>query len=92
MDKNQHVSGVLTDGDIRRMLCQQKICMQEPASTVMSRGAKAAYSGDASAHVLDCMEKYQITVLPVLAEDKTLVGLVHLHDLLGKGRLRFGAR
>ncbi len=92
VDKNQHVSGVLTDGDIRRMLCQQKICMQEPASTVMSRGAKAAYSGDASAHVLDCMEKYQITVLPVLAEDKTLVGLVHLHDLLGKGRLRFGAR
>ena len=33
--------------------------------------------------------KRQITVLPVLAQDGALAGLVHLHDLLGKGRVRF---
>jgi len=44
---------------------------------------------EALKQVLDLMEARQITVLPVLDENGFLVGLVHVHDLLGKGRVRF---
>jgi arabinose-5-phosphate isomerase len=45
--------------------------------------------GESSARVLDLMEQSEITVLPVVREDGVLAGMVHLHDLLGKGALRF---
>jgi arabinose-5-phosphate isomerase len=56
---------------------------------VMTASPRRAVVGEASAHVLDVMEQHQITVLPVVREDGRLAGMVHLHDLLGKGALRF---
>jgi arabinose-5-phosphate isomerase len=44
-----------------------------------------------AAEILDLMESREITVLPIVDRDMMLVGIVHLHDLLGKGRLRFAA-
>ena len=38
---------------------------------------------------LEIMEQYQITVLPVTNAQAELLGVIHLHDLLGKGRIRF---
>lgn len=42
-----------------------------------------------AAQALDIMEAKEITVLPVVTEDGMVSGMVHLHDLLGKGRLKF---
>jgi arabinose-5-phosphate isomerase len=41
------------------------------------------------ANALEIMEQYQITVLPVTGGQGELLGIIHLHDLLGKGRIRF---
>ncbi len=38
---------------------------------------------------LNIMEKHQITILPVADTEKHLLGIVHLHDILGKGTLKF---
>ena len=38
---------------------------------------------------LNIMEKYQITVLPIVEEDNRLDGILHLHDILGKGSFQF---
>jgi arabinose-5-phosphate isomerase len=35
------------------------------------------------------MEKYEITVLPIVDSDNRLEGILHLHDILGKGSFKF---
>jgi arabinose-5-phosphate isomerase len=41
------------------------------------------------AAALEIMEQYEITVLPVAGVKGELLGILHLHDLLGKGRVKF---
>lgn len=83
------LAGVLTDGDVRRMLCRAGFDPARPVSEVMTKNPQSACVTATAAQVLDLMEARQITVLPVLAKDGSLAGLVHLHDLLGKGHVRF---
>ena len=42
-----------------------------------------------TAKMLDLMEIRAITVLPVTDADRTLLGMVHMHDVLGQGRVKF---
>lgn len=88
-DETGKLTGVLTDGDVRRMLCKSGFDPAGPVSAVMTKNPRSAQATASAAQVLDLMEAKQITVLPVLAEDGSLAGLVHVHDLLGKGRVRF---
>lgn len=83
------LTGVLTDGDVRRLVSKGILDPALPANTVMTANPKAAHPQESAAKVLDVMESHQITVLPVLDSDDKLLGLVHLHDLLGKGRVKF---
>ncbi|BDQ33162.1 KpsF/GutQ family sugar-phosphate isomerase [Pseudodesulfovibrio portus] len=83
------LKGVFTDGDVRRQVCAGKLDAAAPIVDHMTVSPRRAAAGDSSAHVLDVMERNEITVLPVVREDGTLAGLVHLHDLLGKGALKF---
>jgi arabinose-5-phosphate isomerase len=83
------LKGVLTDGDVRRLVCAGGLDMARPVSEVMTVSPRRAVAGESSARVLDRMERSQITVLPVVRDDGRLAGMVHLHDLLGKGELTF---
>lgn len=58
---------------------------------VMIRAPKYARPTQRVAEILDITEGRAITVLPVLDQDDKVLGIVHLHDLLGKGHLRFTA-
>jgi arabinose-5-phosphate isomerase len=42
-----------------------------------------------AADALSIMQKHEITALPIVDEEKRLLGLLHLHNLLGKGEFRF---
>ncbi|MDD4952482.1 MAG: KpsF/GutQ family sugar-phosphate isomerase [Desulfovibrionaceae bacterium] len=84
--------GVLSDGDVRRLVCRGPFDAGRPVTEFMTRSPRCVRSGETAAQVLDLMEINQITVLPVVREDGGLAGMIHLHDLLGKGRLRFAAR
>jgi len=88
-DASGLLAGVLTDGDVRRMLCKAGFDPARPVSEVMTRNPQTTAATATAAQVLDLMEARQITVLPVLTENGALAGLVHVHDLLGKGRVRF---
>ena len=83
------LKGVLTDGDVRREVCCGPFDVNRPVSEVMTASPKRAVAGETSARVLDVMEQFEITVLPVVRDSGELAGMVHLHDLLGKGALRF---
>ena len=81
--------GVFSDGDVRRQLCAGRLDAAAPIGEHMTVSPRRASTGDSSALVLDVMERNEITVLPVVRADGTLAGMVHLHDLLGKGALKF---
>jgi arabinose-5-phosphate isomerase len=89
VDRGTLLKGVLTDGDVRRLVCAGALNMDRPVSEVMTVSPRRATAGESSARVLDLMERSQITVLPVVRDDGRLAGMVHLHDLLGKGELTF---
>lgn len=88
-DEAGKLTGILTDGDIRRMARKGRLDPSLPAASVMTTNPRHGTLGQSAAEFLDLMENTAILVLPVTDEALTLAGVVHLHDLLGKGAVRF---
>jgi len=86
---SKKLSGVITDGDVRRMVCSGSFDSKISASAVMIENPLRITPDMSAAQALDIMESKEITVLPVVNEEGLLTGMIHLHDLLGKGRLKF---
>ena len=85
------LSGILTDGDIRRALMRGRVDLHALVTQVMTRNPVHASPDMSAAELMDIMEQKTITVLPVLDAEGNVMGLVHIHDLLGKGQVRFAA-
>jgi len=83
------LAGVLTDGDVRRLAVAGQLDMAAPVAQVMTRGGLRLSPDQTAAEAMDTMEERQVTVLPIVDDSGRLVGMVHLHDLLGKGRFKF---
>ncbi len=83
------LAGILTDGDVRRLLTRGNYDPQQPVSACMTRNPIVARPEQSVAELIDAMEAKAITVLPVVDAKRAVLGIVHLHDLLGKGHLRF---
>jgi sugar isomerase, kpsF/gutQ family len=79
------LTGVLTDGDIRRTLIKYPNIRPLLAKDVMSPNPKYISPKDYGASALNLMEKYSITALAVLDENGKPIGTVHIHDLLKAG-------
>jgi arabinose-5-phosphate isomerase len=90
VDHAGQLLGILTDGDVRRMVCGGRTDFSGPVEEAMVRDPKRALISQTAGEVMDVLEAGAITTLPIVTEERTLVGLVHLHDLLGKGKLKFG--
>ena len=76
--------GIVTDGDLRRMLRDQKDFSTLQAKNIMNATPKVVSSEEYAASALAIMQEKSITQL-VVVEDKRLLGFVHLHDLLKEG-------
>ncbi len=87
VDAQGSVKGILTDGDVRRALCRGELRLEKSVAGIMTFSPRCARPGDTVAGLLDLMEEKAITVLPVVDEKKCLLGIVHMHDLLGKGSI-----
>ncbi len=83
------LAGVLSDGDVRRLAVAGQLDMAAPVAQVMTRGGLRLTPEQTAAEAMDIMEARQVTVLPIVDASGRLVGMVHLHDLLGKGRFKF---
>ncbi|MFP4212863.1 MAG: SIS domain-containing protein [Desulfohalobiaceae bacterium] len=88
LDRERRVQGILTDGDVRRILCRHSFSLQQEVEQYMTQEPKLASLGQKGGQVLDYMEKSAIMVLPVVDSQRVLQGVIHLHDLLGKGSLK----
>ncbi|MDY6842700.1 MAG: KpsF/GutQ family sugar-phosphate isomerase [Thermodesulfobacteriota bacterium] len=84
-DKNGKLVGVITDGDLRRALEHGANMLNMRASEVMTKEPKTIGKAVLAGKALSEMEKYSITSLFVCSDNKGLVGVVHIHDILKPG-------
>jgi arabinose-5-phosphate isomerase len=82
--ENNTVTGIITDGDIRRMLNTRDTFADLEAQDIMTKNPKNINSNILVSEALDILENNSITQLVVL-EDNKYLGVLHLHDILKEG-------
>ena len=82
VDGTRRVGGVLTAGDLSRLIERGGEILPIVVRTVMTTEPKIARAGELASAVAYRMEQHGIMAMPVVDEDDGLVGVVHLHDLL----------
>jgi arabinose-5-phosphate isomerase len=86
IDEKENVLGIITDGDIRRML-EQHSNLQDLTAAQIAHAAPITISPNALAvEALALMEKNDISQL-IVATDKKYIGMIHIHDLMKEGIL-----
>lgn len=85
VDNSGILTGVLTDGDIRRTVIKYTNTSNLKVRDVMTMNPKRITEDVYAASALNLMEKYSITALPVVDEENKPVGVIHVHDLLRAG-------
>lgn len=88
VNKDNVMLGVLTDGDIRRGLSKGVGFLQRPVTELMTAKPKTITKDKLAAEALHLMESHKpkpITVLPVLDNEKHVIGLLHMTDLVRQG-------
>lgn len=81
-DDDGRVSGIFTDGDLRRLAENQDDFFNLRASEVMIKNPKSIPANAVLDAALALMEKHSITQLPTVDDDGRLAGIIHLHDIL----------
>ena len=82
--EGDHLLGVISDGDLRRLLEQRgKDTLDLTAEECMTRTPKTIGAQEFAATALARMEKMKITSLVVVDGERRVLGIVHLHDLWG---------
>ena len=89
VDEQQRVEGIITDGDIRRMVAKDVDLDTQHAANHMTPAPKTISKELLAADALSIMQKHEITILPITDDQGRLSGILHLHDLIGKGEFRF---
>jgi arabinose-5-phosphate isomerase len=79
------VSGVVTAGDLARLLERSGDPFAVPVAEVMTRTPRTARADELASGVVYRMEQFGVMAMPVLDSTDRLVGVVHLHDLLRAG-------
>ncbi len=89
MDNGHRLLGIVTDGDLRRAMIKFGDIRPRKVSEIMTPQPKTIRDDHLAAEALDMMERNLITVLPVVNKEKRVIGILHLHDILGKGQFKF---
>src|SRR6266513_169007 len=84
-NKKGAVEGVITTGDLSRLMEHEENVFPVPVRKVMSRTPKTARDDELGSAVLYRMETHGIVAMPVLDGHEQIVGVIHLHDLMRAG-------
>ena len=84
LDADENLMGIITDGDVRRMVEKGGPLGDLRAKDIMSRNPKVVEKGELAVNAFSIMEKNKITSVIVLDEGK-YAGLIHIHDVLREG-------
>jgi arabinose-5-phosphate isomerase len=84
LNEKNELTGVITDGDLRRMLEKRDNLGDIKARDIMSKGPKTITGEALAVDALDRMRKNNITQL-LVTNDEAYAGVIHLHDLIKEG-------
>ncbi|RMH18818.1 MAG: KpsF/GutQ family sugar-phosphate isomerase [Gemmatimonadetes bacterium] len=85
VDGNDCVVGVVTAGDLTRLMEREEAFLDVPVRDVMTTDPKLARPGELGVAAVRRMEEHGVMALPVVDEAGVLQGIVHLHDLMRSG-------
>jgi arabinose-5-phosphate isomerase len=85
VDDSNKLVGIITDGDLRRLLHQTNDISGVTAAQAMTRDPKVIRPGMLAVSALEEMESFNITQLVVVADNHRPLGVIHLHDLVKAG-------
>ena len=89
LKQDNTLSGIITDGDIRRMMVEKTQVFERSVEELMTKSPRSVSPKSPLFEALNIMETHQITVLPVTDSETKVRGILHLHDILGKGSVKF---
>lgn len=89
LNERDKLIGIVTDGDLRRALLRHGDLRGLKVEAIMTPHPKVISPENLAAEALEMMEENLITVLPVVNEENEVIGILHLHDILGKGQFKF---
>jgi arabinose-5-phosphate isomerase len=79
------VAGVVTSGDLTRLMEREENVMPVPVTTIMTQTPRLAHDDELGSAVVYRMEQHGIISMPVIDKEDKLVGVIHLHDLMRAG-------
>ncbi len=85
LDKNNIIRGIITDGDLRRMLKTNTDLNKITAKDIMTSSPKTIKSDTLAVLALEIMRNNSITQLIVIDENNNYLGFIHIHDLIKEG-------
>jgi arabinose-5-phosphate isomerase len=84
VEKNNDLCGIITDGDLRRMLNKTDVLTNITAAVIFTPNPKTITPQALAVEALEVFKKYDISQL-VVAENNQYLGIIHLHDLIREG-------
>lgn len=84
LNNKNNLIGIITDGDLRRMLIENKNIKNLTAKDIMSSKPKTIDKNELAINAFNIMEENNITQI-IVTDNKKYVGMVHLHDILKEG-------
>lgn len=88
VDENSQLKGIITDGDLRRMLERGVDVYNESVTNVMTKTPKWIDYREMAVNALQKMSDMKITCMPVLDEEKNVIGTVLMQDIFKAGIVR----
>ena len=85
VDKDDKLVGIITDGDLRRILEKGIMDLNISICDVMVKNPKSMLANKLAVNALNLMEDNKITMLPIIDENNKSVGMLHMHDLINAG-------
>ncbi len=87
-DREGRLCGIITDGDLRRALLKKKQIHTLLVDDIMTSNPKTIEQDKTAAEALALMELYGITHLAIVDKARRIMGIAHLHDILGREEFR----
>ena len=82
--RDDKLIGIITDGDLRRMLMKHPNIEEVKAKDIMTKNPNTIEKNDLVVNALELMRQKSITQLPVM-ENGNYVGMIHIHDIIKEG-------
>ncbi|MBW3629900.1 MAG: KpsF/GutQ family sugar-phosphate isomerase [Gemmatimonadetes bacterium] len=87
VDEAGSLLGVVTSGDLTRLMEREEAFFSVRVDTVMTRSPRTASADELAATAAGTMERAGVMALPVLDHGSRVIGMVHLHDLMRAGAI-----